>query len=384
MYQNIKYFPGLNGLRFFAAFLVVLHHSESIKLKQGWLNLKSYSLFNNGSLAVTFFFVLSGFLITYLLFKERTKTNSTAVKKFYLRRILRIWPLYFLLVAIGTVIIPALLTFFNSSLTTNAIFSEIILYYIFFMPFMVNILFGGGILEPLWSIGVEEVFYLFWAPLFKKIKKLFIPTIVTLLILKVVLGAVLTVFKLEAPLIYELNNLLQFEAMLFGAIVSYWLYHTKKDITKNKLFKTIPQLVILGLIFIQIFCFKTLKANSDFLNVVWQNGFLLRLYLIALFSWLIVNTAVNPKSVLKINHRWFNVLGDISYGIYMYHIIIIVGITTALATFKTSIAVNIIFYPLLLLLTITISYVSKRYFEDYFLKFKKRFETYNAQSKDLR
>ena len=97
-YKNIKLFPGLNSLRFMAAFLVLMHHSETIKSKHGIVNFDWLGLFKNGGNAVTFFFVLSGFLITYLLLKERHKTATTSIKNFYLKRVLRIWPLYFLLV----------------------------------------------------------------------------------------------------------------------------------------------------------------------------------------------------------------------------------------------------------------------------------------------
>ena len=87
MFREIKYFKGLNSLRFFAAYLVVIHHAEQIRMKYGLFHLKEYSLFNNGGIAVTFFFVLSGFLISYLLLKERNTTNTIAVKNFYYRRI---------------------------------------------------------------------------------------------------------------------------------------------------------------------------------------------------------------------------------------------------------------------------------------------------------
>ena len=76
IYKNINYFPGLNALRFIAAYLVVMHHSETIRKKYGLLNLQSFSLFRNGSTAVSFFFVLSGFLITYLLLKEYQKKKD--------------------------------------------------------------------------------------------------------------------------------------------------------------------------------------------------------------------------------------------------------------------------------------------------------------------
>ncbi|MGB1018524.1 MAG: acyltransferase family protein, partial [Chitinophagales bacterium] len=98
MYKNIKYFKGLNALRFIAAYLVVIHHAEQIRLKNELFNLKEYSFFRNGGIAVSFFFVLSGFLISYLLLKELKQTNTVKIKAFYIRRTLRIWPLYFLLV----------------------------------------------------------------------------------------------------------------------------------------------------------------------------------------------------------------------------------------------------------------------------------------------
>ena len=154
MYKNIHYFDSLNGLRFFAAFLVVIHHSETIRLSYNMFNLKQFSLFNNGGLAVSFFFVLSGFLITYLLLKEKSVTNQISIKKFYLRRILRIWPLYYLLVFIGTIVLPAILIYISSDVKIPYSFSDVILYYIFFAPFMVNIFYGHHFLEPLWSIGV--------------------------------------------------------------------------------------------------------------------------------------------------------------------------------------------------------------------------------------
>ena len=96
-YKNIKHFEGLNALRFFAAFLVVIHHAEAVRKKNGLFNLDWLSFFKNGGNAVTFFFVLSGFLITYLLLKEDNQTGETSIKTFYLKRTLRIWPLYFLM-----------------------------------------------------------------------------------------------------------------------------------------------------------------------------------------------------------------------------------------------------------------------------------------------
>ena len=107
------YFSGLNALRFFAAYFVLLHHGETIRAKFGLPNFEAYSFFRNGMIAVSVFFVLSGFLITYLLLDEIQRTNDVSIKKFYSRRILRIWPLYYLLVFIGLALIPLFLKNLN-------------------------------------------------------------------------------------------------------------------------------------------------------------------------------------------------------------------------------------------------------------------------------
>src|SRR5580765_7047711 len=88
------HFPGLNGLRFTAWFAVFLGHVEQGKElfhypEHGWIH---------GWLGVVLFFVISGFLITYLLLAEGQRYGGLSVPGFYIRRILRIWPLYFLLI----------------------------------------------------------------------------------------------------------------------------------------------------------------------------------------------------------------------------------------------------------------------------------------------
>ena len=98
------YFSGLTGLRFFAAFVVILCHVEefksiwNIRETNTW-DLHFFSLM--GELGVTFFFVLSGFLITYLLLMEKERMGTIAIKQFYMRRVLRIVPLYYLIIFLG-------------------------------------------------------------------------------------------------------------------------------------------------------------------------------------------------------------------------------------------------------------------------------------------
>jgi peptidoglycan/LPS O-acetylase OafA/YrhL len=157
-----KIFPNLNAYRFLAALLVVFHHVEQIRYNAHLVNLKQYSLFNNGGLAVQFFFVLSGFLITYLLFNELESTKNISLPTFYLKRILRIWPLYYVLVFLGFVVLPLAMSkqasFINKFPYLNA---EGLMLYLCILPNIANAIWSKHFLISLWSIGVEEQFYLF-------------------------------------------------------------------------------------------------------------------------------------------------------------------------------------------------------------------------------
>jgi len=154
------YFPGLNGVRAIAALVVVFSHI-TIALEKFDLDPFIFGTLANGKLkvtlmsefGVTMFFVLSGFLITYLLLEEKSKAKIQ-IRKFYMRRILRIWPLYYIY------LIVALVTLIVIGIPING---TSLLEYIFFAS---NIPFIYArpipLLEHYWSLGVEEQFYLFW------------------------------------------------------------------------------------------------------------------------------------------------------------------------------------------------------------------------------
>ncbi|HEX2616462.1 MAG TPA: acyltransferase, partial [Flavobacteriales bacterium] len=105
------------------------------------------------------FFVLSGFLITYLLIAERRLTGSIHVPRFWLRRVLRIWPLYYACVFFGFLIFPLLKQ--ASGVAAHEVADPI--YYLFFASnFDPNGIPDASTLDVLWSIAVEEQFYLVW------------------------------------------------------------------------------------------------------------------------------------------------------------------------------------------------------------------------------
>ena len=104
------YFPELDGLRFIAFMMVYLFHGG---IPQGIVSRligrqAAWALRENGGFGVQLFFILSGYLIATLLLREEARFGRISLRAFWIRRILRIWPLYYLIVVIGFLVIPAI------------------------------------------------------------------------------------------------------------------------------------------------------------------------------------------------------------------------------------------------------------------------------------
>ena len=169
--QASTYLPGLNTLRFIAAFFVVISHANISLFKLGIYDECKFPFLNRGGDSVDFFFTLSGFLITYLLINELKNTQTISITQFYRRRVLRIWPLYFLIIIIGFIILGVVYPMIYKKAFFETDILSLVLMFVFFIPNFAAKNFMVGLLNPLWSIGVEEQFYLFWAPLVKKFRK---------------------------------------------------------------------------------------------------------------------------------------------------------------------------------------------------------------------
>src|ERR1700753_3467613 len=108
MIESKKYFRDLDGIRTIAFLTVFISHIflfNSTNLDGIRFTFLKNNIFRNGDLGVNLFFTLSGFLITYLLLREKNATSTINFRNFYFRRILRIWPLYFLTLLISISII---------------------------------------------------------------------------------------------------------------------------------------------------------------------------------------------------------------------------------------------------------------------------------------
>ena len=360
------HFPGLNGVRFIAALLVIVDHTELFKSYLGlptlWAN--SYSAYL-GAFGVSIFFVLSGFLITYLLLEEQ-KEGPIQIKHFYLRRILRIWPLYYLLVLLGFLVIPYLN--FLQVPQYSSDMSDSLDRFLLFFGLAANVAFvyfpTVAFANILWSVAVEEQFYLFW-PHVVKIRQKLLGVMLFLLLLYLIL-------KFHAgeldPKLEELIIRSRFSSMIIGGIGAYLLFHQKAII--QFLYHRWVQVALL-------FLFIVFGMDwIDFKSLSWMQDELVSVVLCGL----IINVATNKQSILNLENSVFSYLGKLSYGLYVYHLFAVVlvlkGLPALLPIQEWSPWIS---YPLTLclifLMNTCIIHLSYHYFESYFLRKKVWFST---------
>ncbi|MHC5353685.1 acyltransferase family protein [Myroides sp. LJL115] len=362
------YLKGLNGIRAIAALAVLFSHCN---LALNNFNIKKYSLFgfddNGNHLAyklgeygVTMFFVLSGFLITFLIKKEIAKTQTIDVKSFYIRRILRIWPLYYLYI----ILVFVTFYFFNENFPP---FSTLAFYLLFFA----NIPYIGGFPIPLlghfWSIGVEEQFYLFW-PWLAKIKKMF-KIVVYLVIGQFILRVLLWYFVPFSFPAY-LSSINKFDSMMIGGLVAILLFNKNRiiDFLSNKYVQIGAWLILLSAV-LNVF---------SFYNHVFEG------MIITLVTSVIIIGQVNGNyKFFDLEKPWLDFLGILSFGIYVYHplIIFLLQKSKVLLIIESELMRFVSVFVVVTLLSILVSHLSYKYIESSFLKLKDKFQIVRSTNK---
>ena len=349
----MEHLKGLNTLRAIASLVVVWSHIEFIKIGNNFPKI-DFWIFPNAHFAVTLFFFFICFLITFLLIKEKDKYNTISFKKFYIRRILRIWPLYYLIIFLSLIL-------FNTDIPNRILFFCLTIF-----PNIPPALKSGWPNSPqIWSIGVEEQFYLFWPFVVYLIpKRFFVRSVVCFIIFYTIFPYLFNYINLQTINNEKLHSFTQkffyytkFNCMAYGGLLGYALAE-KKSILKyfhNTIFSVLIICIAFGIWF----------ANIPFLMLTEE--------VYALFFGLMILAVVVNKNI-KIDNSITNFLGKISYGIYMYHWIIILLVIKILDQYKGSNYYNLFLYFSVFRITIFISWVSFNTYEKYFLNLKKKFE----------
>ena len=302
--ERVRYRPALDGLRGIAVLGVLAFHSGSNKFIPG--------LYPGGKYGVDIFFVLSGYLITGLLLAEQTRTGTISLKKFYMRRALRLLPGLVLL--LGYTGFTVLVVGRNADGRTLFVAVIPVLLYVGNWAVAANNK-QLGLLGHTWTLALEEQFYLFWPPILKRALRRD-PTARriagTLVAIVVLIGMYRAFVTVEAfTNIYQ--PVWRFDGLLLGSALAIFLERIDTGALRRRLQSPVLALVafaLLGLLTI------VLPFHTRFEGM---GG----------FSLLLVAAAVVVAfAALADQHRGLNRvfsfkplagLGRISYGVYLFH-----------------------------------------------------------------
>jgi peptidoglycan/LPS O-acetylase OafA/YrhL len=354
-----KQFPHLDGLRAIAALLVILYHTGYLIQSQGGSSVFANIFSRSAEYGVNLFFCLSGFLITYLLIKEAKETGNISVKKFYFRRILRIWPLYFFAGLVGVLILPFARDFLANFVGFS--FSPYLANLFFLFTFSVNfqVMFGFAdhfTVQSLWSIAIEEQFYLIWAPILSLFKKH-----LNILIFCIFLIGLAANLYLGGD--YYYNSLARVLNFAVGGFIAVHLYRFQN----TRFFSSI---------FLWLFAiFSAIILNSSYLIELLHLWHYVNIF--GCFSTgaiIILFTGIKPA--ISLNNAAMSFLGSISYGLYIYHPLCGRFADHLLRQFfsYTNALFPISFILLTIATTVIVSAVSYFTLERFFLKYKYRFK----------
>jgi len=369
--NKLNHIVELDGLRGFAVLIVMFYHFMHVPM----ISVNSFdrqfeNFFLSGWIGVDLFFVLSGFLITRILFN--TKYDKNYFKSFYFKRTLRIFPLYYLyLIICFFLIIPY--TFPKMSEFEQAkilIAQKSQIWFYFYLSNIKQAILGfflGSGLGHLWTLAIEEQFYVFWPLVIKffSIKNLKRIAVFTLI---ACLGLRISMYFLHytAVTIYSFTPT-RVDTLVMGGLIAFLFYEQK---LKNEKLIHLLLIIFSLLTVVMLYAFGPRATGHP---VIYTVGF----SLIAMsFSLLLTSLLSERKTVLKriFSHRILVFLGKYSYAIYIFHPlvrqVVLKGIGDPVIYYGTQIPWEIMFTLICSVVSIFVALISWNLFEKWFLKLK--------------
>ncbi len=366
--SDTSYIKSLDGLRAVAIILVMTYHADITHF--GWFG-------------VQLFFVLSGFLITGILWKEKSKVEALSFKfkKFWIRRTLRIFPLYFgYLFFLGIIYVAFHFPF----------------YYPTYIPYLATYTFnytrtlpswqGNPLFTHLWSLSIEEQFYLIF-PLIvflcpRKFIKGFMVTIICIApLMRYFLGMFYTNKGMSeyaaADAVYW-NTFSHLDAFFLGGIIPVFSL-SQKIKRPAKLFIVFASIALLA----GIWDFFARKAAGNYLqDLGYQHGLLshyenvwhytLLNFVFASFILMLANKEKYFGLKKIFETKWMVNIGRVSYGMYIFHWAILVYFYQRFF-WSENLFYKILFFIPYVALVYFFSLLSYNFYESYFIKLKDKF-----------
>lgn len=343
-YRHRRHFASLDGVRCLSILAVIWHHSPH----------PAIAPWTRGFLGVDLFFVLSGFLITTLLLRERDHHGRVSLSRFYARRTLRIFPLYY---AFLLAMLAGLAWLAPDRPLTRGVF-EVAPYYLTYTSNWAPV--EESLFHHSWSLAVEEQFYLLWPPLFALLDRR-----LTVALLLLFLGASEAV---DFGLLDSLDpdrwwavRLAAFSAITIGVLLANALhsaagFRAAHALARHRWFVLVPAASLLAL----------MHVDGDIDGPA-------RLGVHLSMATLLAAVVVNERHLGRRLLQWQPIvhIGVVSYAMYLMHMLCLIASRKVLALFGTQHVLP--FFTLGVLLTVSVASLSFFTFERFFLRWKSRF-----------
>lgn len=349
-----QYLIQIDALRFYAVFSVMIIHLYPETLP----TFNFLTVFYSFIPGVPLFFCISGFLITGILIKTQNGSRWNLLKIFYIRRFLRIFPIYYL-------------TLFVLFVVNLNDYRSWFLYDLFYLSNIVQGLngeFGGTIAPHFWSLAVEEQFYIFWPAVLLFIRQKWYQVILCVLIFLV--GTILMLFGENRFLISKTVGCLSYLGS--GAILAVFWQHYR-----NQLYPVIKYL------WIALVALAILVVAESYLDIIIPSKIhlLISIFMIPIITVQFASGFQNKILRMIFENNLIIYLGKISYGLYIFHLLMLYPAVLIKKTFGLEFLEDpFAMFIFKMLLAILVSALSWELFEKRINRYKDNF-AYNKQIK---
>lgn len=378
--ENKRFYPALDGLRALAVLMVFSQHyiQHPLSIKWGWTG-------------VDIFFVLSGFLITGILYD--TRETKHRFRNFYVRRTLRIFPLYYGVLLIGLLLSPIFHWRWHPAWTLWPLYLGNYARFLWFSdylhyPMVLEQLVsrysspGSPVIMQLghfWSLCIEEQFYLAWPLVVFWVKdRVRLRNICAAAFALCLLGRIACALLLPTSILNELFlerfTPLRVDALLLGGFIALTLRGEEATRIARLAMPVIVSVTALFIVMQGAMWTKTHEFYQPGYKLMWLQT--IGYSLIDLFAAAVILQTIDPTTRIfaLLSRTWLRRLGQMSYGFYVFHDIPHVAYTwIAVRLLHTHQHLSLMTSIIAFFGTLSLSYLSFRFYEAPFLRLKDRF-----------